>query len=473
MRWFRSLTVRMIVNHLLVTMLASALGGACLAALFFVLQSRLKPEDYAAFATLPAFEWLFGGVDGQPNPPNQNVPAGYSLLVSAADQVEFSQGDTTCRAGMHLKDCAPDLIGSVPGQRAFMVDGVQWSEVVVKTTLNQRAITQRAPAVVEPCIFISEVIGACSRVTFTLSLVAVMTTLSLPVALILGWLSARPLIRRLHRITDANRYFSAGDFTVRVHDPNRDEIGTLAAQFDDTAATLAQNVITLRELAERNAQLAQAAEDSAIRAERVRLSRDLHDAIAQRLFSLSVSAANLPAIIERDPQRGVEQARAVASLSEQTLLELRTLLVEMRPSMVMQRGLNEALRTLCNEWSSAHHIQIEYSALLSGQYLASPLEDAAYRIVQEALSNIDKHANADAVHISLLESQRQLTVSITDNGCGFNHDRISERGAGHFGLITMQERAQALGGMVIVESDTLRGTTIRANLPTIFGNVPT
>lgn len=462
MRWFRSLTFRMVSNHLLVTMFASALAGLSLALLFIVIRNDLKPADYAAYATIPMADWLFGGEDGHPNPSGINIPAGFTLLVSADDKVEYSQGDTICRAGMTLKDCAPGLIGAKPGDRSFKVNDVEWSEVVVLTRFGQRAITQRAPVNFEACFIVGDSFSFCNNFTFTAFLVTVMTLLSLPAALLLGWLSARPLIRRLRRITEANRRFSAGDFDVRLRDPHRDEIGTLAAQFDDTASTLKQNVITLRELAERNAALAHAAEESAIRAERARISRDLHDAIAQRLFSLSVSAANLPAIIERDPVRGKEQARAVASLSEQTLLELRTLLVEMRPTAVSLRGLNDALRSLCEEWATAEQIPVEYNAVLRGQHLASPVEDATYRIVQEALSNIGKHAAADAVHVSLLESQHQLTVSVTDNGRGFDYENIGE---GHFGLITMRERAHALGGTHTIESDTRRGTTIRVTLP--------
>src|SRR6185436_15433223 len=110
---------------------------------------------------------------------------------------------------------------------------------------------------------------------------------------------ARPLGRRLSTLTQASRRFAAGEFSVRVRDRNRDEVGELGRQFDDMAGVLEQNVGVLRDMVQRNAELAQQAEQVAIQAERVRLSRDLHDAIAQRLFSLSVSTATLPDLIQR------------------------------------------------------------------------------------------------------------------------------------------------------------------------------
>src|SRR5690606_23072342 len=105
----------------------------------------------------------------------------------------------------------------------------------------------------------------------------------------------------------------------------------------------------LRELAQRNAQLAQDVEQVAVQNERMRLSRDLHDAIAQRLFSLTASTTSLPALIERDAARGAAQARTIAELAENTLLDLRALLVELRPTNLLRYDLGEALQKLGDE----------------------------------------------------------------------------------------------------------------------------
>jgi NarL family two-component system sensor histidine kinase LiaS len=237
----------------------------------------------------------------------------------------------------------------------------------------------------------------------------------------------------------------------------------LAQQFDDMAGTLTQSIITLRDLAQQNSELARQVEATAIQAERLRLARDLHDDIAQQLFSLSAQAAALPEQFTRDPSLGATQAHVVAALADQTLLDLRAILIDLRPSQLLQRGLAEALQELCQRWQAAHGIPIETAIVLDGRYLPSGVEDGIYRVAQESLSNVAKHAEAHAVVVSLVEGQRQITLSVTDDGHGF--EPAHKSGQGHFGLVSMQERARALGGTLMIERDTHQGTTVRLTVP--------
>jgi len=179
---------------------------------------------------------------------------------------------------------------------------------------------------------------------------------AIPPALLLTWLIAGPLARRLRAITRTSQRFANGDLEARIGDRHADEVGMLAQQFDDMAGTLTQSIITLRDLAQQNSELACQVEATAIQAERLRLARDLHDDIAQLLFSLSAQAAALPEQFARDPALGAKQANAVAALADQTLLDLRAILVDLRPSQVQQRGLAEALQELCQRWQAAQGI---------------------------------------------------------------------------------------------------------------------
>jgi signal transduction histidine kinase len=228
------------------------------------------------------------------------------------------------------------------------------------------------------------------------------------------------------------------------------------------AAALTQNITALHDLAQRNADLARQAESSAIAAERARLSRELHDAIAQRLFSLSVSTTALPALIAQNAERGAAQAQTIAEMAEQTLLDLRALLVEMRPPQVAQRGLAESLRTFFRQWQALNGVPVEADLLLSGKHLPNVVEDAVYHIAQEALSNVARHAHARTVEVSLVEGQHQLILSVTDDGRGFEADVAH---CGGFGLVSMRERAHALGGLLSVDSHAGRGTTVQVTLP--------
>ncbi len=463
MRRLRSLMARMVFSHILVATLTSVIVVLLLIVAFALGIQKYSPSDYRGVAALSALSWLMGTPDGRPNEAgNPFTPPGFTLVVSPDQDILYSQGDTVCHVGKLLADCAPELLNREESERFYSKDGGQWVEVFLKLASGQRVIYQRKTAQAELSLFLPNA-PIYGNGPFMLIVSSVMALLSFPVGLVLAWLSARPLARRLSNIAKVSKRFASGDLAARVQDQNRDEVGGLAQQFDDMADALAQNVGVLRELAQRNADLAQQAEQAAIQAERVRLSRDLHDDIAQRLFSLSVSSAALPDLIRRDQQAGVEQSAAIASLAEQTLLDLRALLIELRPSRVLQRGLSNALQELVNEWQAANQTRVDCSIMLAGGHIPASVEDALYRITQEALNNIAKHAHATSVQVSLLEGRRQITLSVTDNGQGFDPTQIANQGK--FGLISMRERAQVLGGTLAIESDTTRGTTLRITLP--------
>jgi signal transduction histidine kinase len=459
-RGLRSLMVRMIVSHIAVAVLTSVSAVLILALVVATVLQNLSVEDYHDLGAVAVAEWQLGVPDGQPNV--SDLPPGFSVIVGPDKLVIYSYGDTTCRATQRLADCAPELLDSMPGQRFVQVKGERRAEIVTNLVGGQRVISRYG----HPSGELSLILGnfnVSGTLPFALMVAVAVTVLAIPLALLLGWLWARPLAKRLSRIRQASYQFAAGDLQVRVRDQHKDEVGELAQQFDEMSNNLEQNLFVLRELAQRNVELTQQAELAAIQTERVRLSRDLHDDIAQQLFSLSVGAAVLPDLIERDQLQSVAQAKAIASLAEKTLLDLRDLLVELRPSSVLQRGLTEALQELCEQWQTSHHIKLNYSFMLTGQYIPAAIEDIIYRVMQEALHNIVKHAAASNVEVSLVEGRNQLTLSVTDDGKGFDPNQTSTQSK--FGLLSMRERAQMVGGKLVVESDTARGTTIRMTLP--------
>jgi NarL family two-component system sensor histidine kinase LiaS len=461
---FSSITTRLVFSQILVAATTSIIGSLFIVLLLIIGMQNISSEQYRGTAIIGVTYWLLGLPDGKPMQPGPYTYAdGFFLVASKEGEVLFTHGDTPCRASMQLAECAPDLLTVEPHESLADRDGQIWVESVIDVITGQRAYAYIGiPHAPELSLMIPnfEIYGTGK---FTVIVAAAMAILAIPVALVLSWLTVRPLARRLANITKISKQFAEGDLSARVHDTTPDKAGELACQFDDMADTLQQNVSVLRDMAQRNAELAHQVEHVAIQAERVRLSRDLHDAIAQRLFSLSVSTSTLPDLIARDQSQGVQQAKAIATLAEQTLLDLRALLVELRPTSILQRGLNEALANLCNEWQLAHRVSVEYTAMLTGKHIATSTEDVIFRVTQEALNNIAKHTHANAVHVSLVEAPRKITLSVTDNGPGFDPDTATR--AGKFGLLSMRERAQSLGGTLAIESDTDRGTTIRMTLP--------
>jgi NarL family two-component system sensor histidine kinase LiaS len=164
-------------------------------------------------------------------------------------------------------------------------------------------------------------------------------------------------------------------------------------------------------------------------------------------------------------ERGIQQARVIADMAEQTLLDLRALLVELRPAHLIQHGLADSLRRMFQQWQSLQRVQVEAALMLTGRHLPSPIEDAVYQITQEALSNVAQHAYASLVEISLVEGKNQLTLSISDNGQGFDPQAQSQKP--HFGLVSMRERSAMFGGTFYVESTAGRGTTLQVTLPLV------
>jgi two-component system, NarL family, sensor histidine kinase LiaS len=464
MRFLRSLTTRLFLSHILVAVLTSIIVTSGILIVIWSATRTLDVDDYRYAALTYVSAWQFDFPESEipiPEGEGLNMP-GFTLIVDQEDRVEWTRGETSCQIGMNLADCAPEFNGREPMGRMIEREGERWAEVVMRLANDRRIILQRGPSTLEPYLAIGDLFIYGYR---DMLLFEVLTHggLGVPVALILAALIARPQLRRLAAISRISRRFAQGQLKARVDDHHPDEIGKLAQQFDDMADTLEQNIGALRDLAHRNGELAQQAEQLAIQAERNRISRDLHDAIAQRLFSLSMSTAALPDTITHDREKGIEQAKMIAKLAEQTQLDLRALLLELRPTTVVEKGLAEALRGLAADWQSVNGIAVECSLILNSRRIPGVVEDAVYRITQEALSNIAKHAHATSVQISLIGGQRQMILSISDNGVGFEPDIAKSNG--HFGLTSMRERALSVGGELVIESDEMHGTTVQTTLP--------
>ena len=228
-----------------------------------------------------------------------------------------------------------------------------------------------------------------------------------------------------------------------------------------------------------NARLYEQAEETAVTAERHRLARDLHDAVTQTLFSASMIAEVLPRIWERNPDEGKRRLKELHELTRGAMAEMRTLLVELRPSSLVEAALGDLLHQLGEAFTGRARVPVtlEIEEICP---LPPDVQVALYRIAQEALNNVFKHANAGQVAISLrcphpdpspeagpILSTAEGTVArvelrIRDDGRGFDASAIPPD---HFGLGIMRERAEAVNARVTVDSEIGRGTEILAVWP--------
>ncbi len=478
-----SVMLRLIVTYILAVILTAVLVISLTVVLVSLDLQQATPQDYLFYAEQALVSYKSSAFLPYREPTaldEVNVFLGddssFVLVVSPDGVVLYTEsyGSATipCHVDDQLRTCAPDLVNLQPGERFVRdMDETERVEVVLDALTGERAIAHIRPFRFEdiltwyvPLGFGVTTLNIPGVLSYALVTSLFFGAMAIPAAVLLMWITGRPLAKRLARIAKASRTFATGNYAVRVKDESADEVGQVARQFNDMAAALQQNVQVLRDLVQQNAALLEQAETAAIQAERMRISRDLHDAIAQRLFSLTVSTSALPDLIERDQADGVTQARMIAGIAEQTLLDLRGLLVNLRPSIVVQEGLPSALRQLCSDWESTHKTPVEVSMILRNEALAPGIENTLYYVAQEALNNVAKHAQASRVSVSILEKLHEIVMSITDDGQGI--PTVRERPTGHqIGMVSMRERARSIGGELQVESEARRGTTILVKLP--------
>lgn len=197
-------------------------------------------------------------------------------------------------------------------------------------------------------------------------------------------------------------------------------------------------------------------EEAVAAAERERLARDLHDAVTQSLFSVSAIAEALPSVWERDQEaarRGLEDLR---QLTRGSLAEMRALLLELRPSALMEQRLDVLLNQLTEAMTGRTRIPVT-AHVTSGCTLPSEVQIALYRIAQEALNNVTKHARASQATIDLHCQPGYTRLHISDDGRGFDLESVHP---GRLGMDIMRERAEAVGASLRIDSQPGQGTHV-------------
>jgi len=210
-----------------------------------------------------------------------------------------------------------------------------------------------------------------------------------------------------------------------------------------------------------NARRYEQAQELATINERQRLARDLHDAVSQTLFSASVVAETIPRMWPDMPPNVREVVTELHHLNRQALAEMRSLLLELRPRALIDTNISELLEQLVETFTRRHRTAISLD--VDGHFaLPAEAQVGLYRIAQEALNNIGKHAQATRVDLSLNRQGDGVELRIHDDGRGFDPGRVP---ANHFGIRIMHERAETMNAAVLVASQAGCGTTITVRWP--------
>jgi signal transduction histidine kinase len=234
--------------------------------------------------------------------------------------------------------------------------------------------------------------------------------------------------------------------------PNAFEPG----QIEMAAAIARQAAVAIE-----NARLHEQARHLATLEERQRLARELHDSVAQTLFSIRLTAQSARTLLDRDPIRAAVPLDFILSLAEGGIAETRALVFALRPDALATEGLVAALARQVEALRTRHEFEVE-AALGPEPDVPLPVKEALYRIAQEALHNTVKHAKATRVELRLTHDPAAISLELVDNGAGFDPTRAFP---GHLGQISMRERAEQLGGALMVRSAPGQGTRIVARIP--------
>jgi signal transduction histidine kinase len=212
-----------------------------------------------------------------------------------------------------------------------------------------------------------------------------------------------------------------------------------------------------------NARLYERARELSIIDERTRIAGELHDAVAQKLFSLRLTARAAAALIEREPDRARRELGTVADLASEALAELRTIVVELRPAALDEDGLVATLRKQVEVLDRAHTAAVRFTAERV-RALPAAQEEAVLRIAQEALHNALRHAGADQVRVDLRGADGGAVLTVRDDGGGFDVAE-AKLGSRRLGLASMRDRAHGVGGELAITSAPGAGTTVRLSVP--------
>lgn len=280
--------------------------------------------------------------------------------------------------------------------------------------------------------------------------IGILAALILAAGLVAVVLISDVLTRPLREVAAGAGRIAAGDLSYRVPAGRDDEIGRLATAFNDMAAKVAERDASLRQLSLRLLSIQEQ--------ERVRIAREVHDELGQALTAMKI---DLQQLWRNHP--GLEQPLgAIARTIDETVELVRRIATDLRPSVLDDLGVTAALELQLRRVRESTGIQT--TLVVSEEPELGMLTGVTlYRIAQEALANVVRHAEASEIEVSLAIQDRAAVLEISDNGRGVTPEQIA--GPDSLGLLGMRERAELLGGSVTIAGEPGKGTRVTVMLP--------
>jgi signal transduction histidine kinase len=345
------------------------------------------------------------------------------------------------------------------------------------------AAVSNAPWVIVARVPASEVMGATGAFPAWLG---GMIFVALACGALLAWGAARSVALPVVALTRAAETIAAGDLTGVIPRLGDDEVGRLAQALEKMRRSLVDLIGVVADantrlearVIERTAQLGEANEQlrereaalarlyekvvSAQEDERKRIARELHDDTSQSLAALVMAIDGSLAALKAGLTPRLEEAKALAV---RTIEEVHRMILDLRPSVLDDLGLQSAIRWYAERHLTGRGVSVRCEFDAPDRRFPAAFETALFRVCQEAMSNIARHAHAESVLIQLSEDGGEIRIEIEDDGRGFEPDNVSHAERRHFGLMGIEERVEILGGKVVIDSAPGQGTRIRLAVP--------
>jgi two-component system, NarL family, sensor histidine kinase LiaS len=298
------------------------------------------------------------------------------------------------------------------------------------------------------------------NIAITLALPFLITAfLAFIISGLFGLLFARSFTKQIRVIQMASRNFANGQFEKRIPITGSDEFTELSLQFNRMAEQIQKQMQDLNTLAETNASLAKEARQLSAMEERKHLAHELHDSVKQQLFGLNLMLGSIKTTSKPDADAFINQMIAQVQDIQN---ELDHIIKALRPASLQGAGLVDALQALTSRWATQTNVKVNVQVHAERE-VSVHIEEGIYRITQEALQNIMKHAQATHVDVSLTFMKTEIILTISDNGKGFDEKLAQHRD--RLGLSSMQARAHAIQAELLIESQIGKGTTLVLKIP--------
>lgn len=254
---------------------------------------------------------------------------------------------------------------------------------------------------------------------------------------------------------------SAGKLSARMKVEDSGTINQVEQSLNELADKIDTQVKSLQRLVDENVEMNVKIKNEAVTEERQRLARDLHDAVSQQLFALSMLASAAEKTIHTNPDLAAENIADVSDIARKAQGEMRALLLHLRPVRLNDESLDKGLERLIQELDGKTVIHFEASIdPVAG--LSKGVENHLFRLSQEALSNALRHSEATRVVLSLHEKDQLVNLTVFDNGRGFD---LKQEKIASYGLKTMKERAEEIGGHFLLTTHKGEGTSVNIRVP--------